>query len=55
LDGWAKAQYATLSKNAQACSECQQCLDRCPYAVAIPAGLKNAHKVLKGGFKPFYA
>jgi predicted aldo/keto reductase-like oxidoreductase len=55
LDGWAKAQYAALSTNAQACSECRQCLDRCPYAVAIPSGLKNAHKILKGAFKPFYA
>jgi predicted aldo/keto reductase-like oxidoreductase len=48
LDGWAKAQYAALSTNAQACSECQQCLDRCPYGVPIPSGLKNAHKILEG-------
>ena len=55
LDGWAQAQYAALSTNAQACSECQQCLDRCPYAVSIPSGLKNAHKILKGAITPFYA
>jgi predicted aldo/keto reductase-like oxidoreductase len=55
LDGWAQAQYAALSTNAQACSECQQCLDRCPYAVSIPSGLKNAHKILKGAINPFYA
>jgi hypothetical protein len=48
LEGWAEAQYAALSTNAEACSECQQCLDRCPYAVSIPSGLKNAHKILKG-------
>jgi hypothetical protein len=54
LDGWAKAQYAALSTNAQACSECLQCLDRCPYAVSIPSGLKNAHKILKGAITPFY-
>ena len=48
LEGWAKAQYAALSTNAQACSECQQCLDHCPYGVSIPSGLKNAHKILKG-------
>jgi predicted aldo/keto reductase-like oxidoreductase len=53
LDGWAKAQYAALSTNAQACSECLQCLDRCPYAVSIPSGLKNAHKILKGAMNKF--
>jgi predicted aldo/keto reductase-like oxidoreductase len=47
LEGWAQDQYAALSINAQACSECQQCLDRCPYGVPIPSGLKNAHKILK--------
>lgn len=51
LDGWAKAQYAALPTNALACSECQQCLDRCPYAVSIPSGLENAHKILKGAIK----
>ena len=53
LDGWAQAQYAALSTNAQACSECLQCLDRCPYAVPIPSGLKNAHKILKGAMNKF--
>ncbi len=43
LEAWAKAQYASLLTNAKACSECQQCLDRCPYGVPIPSGLKNAH------------
>jgi predicted aldo/keto reductase-like oxidoreductase len=47
LEAWARAQYASLPTNAAACSECQQCLDRCPYGVPIPAGLKKAHKILK--------
>ena len=55
LDGWAKAQYAALSTNARVCSECLQCLDRCPYGVPIPSGLKNAHKILEGAINPFYA
>jgi predicted aldo/keto reductase-like oxidoreductase len=48
LETWAKAQYATLPTNARGCSECQKCLDRCPYGVSIPTALKNAHKILKG-------
>ncbi|MBI5967820.1 MAG: aldo/keto reductase [Deltaproteobacteria bacterium] len=47
LKNWARSQYASLSINAEACSECQQCLDQCPYGVSIPSGLKNAHKILK--------
>jgi predicted aldo/keto reductase-like oxidoreductase len=52
LEAWAKAQYATLLTNAKACTECQQCLDRCPYGVPIPSGLKNAHKILKSANIP---
>lgn len=52
LESWARAQYASLSTNVEACSECQQCLDRCPYGVSIPSGLKNAHKILKGANIP---
>lgn len=50
LEAWARAQYGALPTNAGACSECQQCLDRCPYGVPIPSGLRNAHKIL--GFHP---
>jgi predicted aldo/keto reductase-like oxidoreductase len=52
LEAWAKAQYAALPIDAAACSECQKCLDRCPYGVSIPSGLKNAHKILKNANIP---
>ncbi len=47
LPEWAKDQYRQLSSNAQACSECGTCLERCPYGVSIPQSLKNAHGILK--------
>ncbi len=46
LEGWAKEQYRVLTPDAQACSDCQTCLDRCPYGVSIPSGLKKAHNLL---------
>ncbi len=48
LKEWAQRQYVSLSADAEACSGCQQCLERCPYGVSIPSGLKKAHEVLKG-------
>ena len=47
LTDWARTQYASLSSNAQACSDCQTCLEKCPYGVPIPTGLKKAHSILK--------
>jgi len=47
LADWARTQYASLSSNAQACSDCQTCLEKCPYGVPIPTGLKKAHTILK--------
>jgi len=47
LADWARTQYASLSSNAQACSDCQTCLEKCPYGVPIPTGLKKAHSILK--------
>lgn len=47
LKEWAKGQYKSLLANAQACSECQQCMERCPFGVSIPANLKSAHQILK--------
>lgn len=46
LEDWARSQYASLSPNAQACSDCHTCMERCPYGVLIPAGLKKAHSLL---------
>jgi predicted aldo/keto reductase-like oxidoreductase len=48
LKDWAQSQYGSLPANAQACSDCQQCLDKCPYGVSIPSNLKIAHEILKG-------
>ena len=47
LKDWAKEQYGVLASNGQACSECQTCIEKCPYGVPIPSGLKQAHQVLK--------
>jgi predicted aldo/keto reductase-like oxidoreductase len=47
LKDWAKKQYGVLASNAQACSDCRTCLERCPYGVSIPSGLRKAHKVLQ--------
>ncbi len=46
LEDWARTQYGSLSSNAQACSDCQTCLGKCPYGVPIPTGLKQAHSLL---------
>ena len=47
LKDWAKEQYGVLASNGQACSDCQTCIEKCPYGVPIPSGLKQAHQVLK--------
>lgn len=48
LKEWAKVQYKSLPHNAQACTNCQFCLERCPFGVAIPTKLKLAHQILNG-------
>jgi predicted aldo/keto reductase-like oxidoreductase len=48
LKEWAKEQYRVLTPNAQACSDCRACLEKCPYGVPIPSGLKEAHHLLAG-------
>jgi predicted aldo/keto reductase-like oxidoreductase len=47
LKEWAKEQYRALTPNAQACSDCQACVEKCPYGVLIPSGLKKVHNLLK--------
>ena len=47
LKDWAKEQYRVLTPNAQACSDCQACVEKCPYGVPIPSGLKKVHNLLK--------
>ncbi len=47
LKDWAKEQYRALASNAQGCSDCQTCTEKCPYGVSIPSGLKKAHNLLR--------
>jgi predicted aldo/keto reductase-like oxidoreductase len=47
LKEWAREQYRSLVVNADACSGCEQCLELCPYGVAIPERLKIAHGILQ--------
>jgi predicted aldo/keto reductase-like oxidoreductase len=47
LKAWAREQYQSLVVNANACSGCEQCLELCPYGVAIPEKLKYAHRTLQ--------
>jgi predicted aldo/keto reductase-like oxidoreductase len=47
LKEWARQQYQSLSVNASACSECEQCLELCPYGVPVPEKLKTAHQTLQ--------
>jgi predicted aldo/keto reductase-like oxidoreductase len=46
LQDWAKEQYRVLTPNAQACSDCRACVEKCPYGVLIPSGLKKVHNLL---------
>jgi predicted aldo/keto reductase-like oxidoreductase len=47
LKTWAIDQYRSLKLNAEVCSDCEQCLELCPYNVSIPERLKAAHQKLK--------
>ena len=47
LKEWAREQYGVLASDAQACSDCRACVERCPYGVSIPSELKQAHRVLR--------
>jgi uncharacterized protein len=50
LKQWAVEQYRHLSVKADACSSCDQCVERCPYGVPIPRDLKTAHQRLTSQF-----
>jgi hypothetical protein len=43
---WAIEQYRLLPVKAGGCSACEECLPRCPYGVAIPKRLREAHQIL---------
>ncbi len=47
LKDWAREQYGVLAFNAQACSDCGTCVEKCPYGVPIPSGLEKVHHLLK--------
>ena len=46
LDDVAKAEYAAMEVQADACSECGACEERCPYFLPIRQKLKAAHALL---------
>ena len=43
---WAIEQYRLLGVNAGSCSVCEECIPRCPYGVAVPNRLREAHQIL---------
>jgi len=49
LKDWATEQYRSLEVKSNACSNCEQCIELCPYDVPIPKRLKNAHETLLDG------
>ncbi len=46
LKQWAKEQYAELPVKADACVECGECFQRCPYKIPIIKKLKEAGEIL---------
>jgi len=46
LEDWAREQYANLKVKADACVECGECEERCPYQLPIRELLKAAHELL---------
>jgi len=43
---WARARYSMEAVKADACIECRQCIEKCPYGLDVPTMLKEAHKLL---------
>ena len=48
LEEWAKEQYAALEVKVEACVECGECEEKCPYNLPTREKLKEAAEVLKG-------
>ncbi len=44
---WAVDQYRSLSTKADACSACEQCVNRCPYGVPIPERLREVERIFQ--------
>ena len=43
---WARGRYGMVEVKADACVECGECRDKCPYGLDVPEMLKRAHKLL---------
>jgi predicted aldo/keto reductase-like oxidoreductase len=43
---WAKGRYSMVEVKADACVECGQCKEKCPYGLDVPSMLKEAHILL---------
>lgn len=48
VESLCKEMYAKLDTNAEACTECGECEDKCPYELPIRDMLKEKHKLLVG-------
>jgi len=46
FNDWAKARYSMVEVKADACVECGQCKEKCPYGLDVPEMLREAHKLL---------
>jgi predicted aldo/keto reductase-like oxidoreductase len=44
LKDWALARLAALPKKFDDCTECGECLEKCPYGLPIPDMMKDAAK-----------
>ncbi|MBU8921358.1 MAG: aldo/keto reductase [Bacteroidales bacterium] len=45
LEDWARSRLATLDTSYDACTECGECLAKCPYHLPIPELLEKAGKI----------
>jgi len=45
---WAKGRYRMVEVKGDACVECGQCKEKCPYNLDVPEMLKEAHTLLSG-------
>ena len=43
---WARGRYGMVEVKADACSKCGECLEKCPYELAIPDLMEEAHQKL---------